>query len=170
MAIGILKDRHGAGVYVTAPSGSAASRIAGTTLHSFAGFGLGSGPASCLVDKVLNNRWAVRRWQDCKILVIDEISMLSGKLFDVLDSIGRACCNSKFPFGGIQLIVCGDFFQLPPIRDEGLAFQAKAWARVSDFFQAILYAGYCGCGNTYVDCIVGLRQGLQFDKVLPLCG
>lgn len=132
VAVGVLKDRHFGGVYVTAPSGCAASRIAGTTLHSFAGIGLGSGPASSLVDKVLDNRWAVRRWQDCKTLVIDEISMLSGKLFDVLDSIGRACCNSKLPFGGIQLIVCGDFFQLPPIRDEGLAFQAKAWDVVSD--------------------------------------
>jgi hypothetical protein len=64
-------------------------------------------------------------------LVIDEISMLSGALLDTLDCIARACCNSRLPFGGLQLVACGDFFQLPPVEARTLAFESRAWAQVS---------------------------------------
>ena len=125
-----LKVRYGDKVYVTAPSGCAATRIGGTTLHSFAGFGRASGKVGEIVDKVLGSRWAVKRWQKCSVLVIDEISMLSAKLFDALDRIGRSCRNAHEPFGGIQLVVCGDFFQLPPVKDQLMAFQALTWNKV----------------------------------------
>jgi len=129
-AIGLLKDQRGSSVFVTAPSGCAATRIAGTTLHSFAGLGIGGGSIRSIVDRILSNRFSVRRWRNCQVLVIDEISMVSGRLFETLDEIARATRNSTQPFGGIQLVVCGDFFQLPPCKEDKMAFEAKCWNQV----------------------------------------
>ena len=68
-----------------------------------------------LKSMVLKNAKSLARWEKCKVLIIDEVSMLSASLFDLLDDIARAAKRSHAPFGGIQLIVVGDFLQLPPI-------------------------------------------------------
>ena len=70
---------------------------------------------SMLKSMVLKNAKSLARWEKCKVLIIDEVSMLSASLFDLLDDIARAAKRSHAPFGGIQLIVVGDFLQLPPI-------------------------------------------------------
>lgn len=66
-----------------------------------------------------------------KVLVVDEISMVDGELFDKLEEIARKIRNNGRPFGGIQLVVTGDFFQLPPVPDKNkearFAFDAKTW-------------------------------------------
>ena len=118
------------GVPVTAPTGIAASHIGGQTIHSWAGIGLGKGDLEKLLAKVTSNHTAVDRWCRAKALVIDEVSMLDGHLFKMLEAIGRAVRGSSLPFGGIQLVFCGDFFQLPPVSLAwaGFAFQTPAWA------------------------------------------
>jgi ATP-dependent DNA helicase PIF1 len=103
------------GVFVTASTGIAAANVGGTTLHSFAGIGLGEDDAGTMA-RTLKHK-ARRRWCDAKVLIIDEISMLDGRLLDKLDSLARNVRNRPDePFGGIQLILVGDFFQLPPVR------------------------------------------------------
>lgn len=102
-------------VAVTASTGLAACNIGGMTLHSFGGIGLGEEPVSRLVEKIRKNKKANRRWKDTKVLVIDEISMIDGGLFDKLEEIARIINKSEAPFGGIQLVITGDFFQLPPV-------------------------------------------------------
>ena len=66
-----------------------------------------------------------------KVLVVDEVSMVDGELFDKLEAIARQLRNNGRPFGGIQLVITGDFFQLPPVPDKGkiaqFAFDASTW-------------------------------------------
>jgi ATP-dependent DNA helicase PIF1 len=71
------------------------------------------------------------RWSQVKFLVIDEISMLDSQLFDKLNSIAKKVRGSKRPFGGIQLVLCGDFYQLPPVQlgkyGCKFAFESDTW-------------------------------------------
>jgi ATP-dependent DNA helicase PIF1 len=118
----------------TAPTGVAACNIRGLTIHSWAGIGKASEPLEQLIGIVMRNSNACKRWRETDILVIDEISMLSAEIFDKLDIIGRRIRNKIQPFGGLQLILCGDFFQLPPVGLNGetikFCFQANAWTEL----------------------------------------
>ncbi len=117
-------------VAITAPTGVAACNIRGLTIHSWSGIGLGSENLETLYGMIAKNRYASQRWKDTEILIIDEISMLSAELFDKLDFIGRRVRGKLVPFGGIQLILCGDFFQLPPIgvgKNTSFCFESDAW-------------------------------------------
>eukprot|EP00928_Gymnodinium_smaydae_P040769 TRINITY_DN2761_c0_g1_i1.p1 TRINITY_DN2761_c0_g1~~TRINITY_DN2761_c0_g1_i1.p1 ORF type:complete len:687 (+),score=96.16 TRINITY_DN2761_c0_g1_i1:62-2062(+) len=125
---------------VTAPTGLAAANIGGVTTHSWAGVRLGVGSPRRLLEVVRRNPAALRRWREASALVIDEVSMLSPALFEALDYIGREVRNSQKPFGGLQLILSGDFLQLPPIvtgkstnvesqQRQIFCFQSEAWQR-----------------------------------------
>lgn len=86
--IAALETQHGAdAVYVTASTGIAGTVIGGTTLHSFAGIGVGGGSLDETLSKVVGNKHTLARWAACKVLVIDEVSMLDGGLFDKLDQV-----------------------------------------------------------------------------------
>lgn len=119
-------------VAVTASTGLAACHIEGITLHSFAGAGLAKEPAPELVKKVKRNAKTKSRWLRTKVLIIDEISMVDGDLYDKLEHIARTIRNNGRPFGGIQLVITGDFFQLPPVPEKGkaakFAFDAATWS------------------------------------------
>lgn len=115
---------------VTAPTGVAAVNVGGTTIHSFAGVGLGRAPADELVAKALASHSTCERWRAAQVLVVDEVSMLDGGLLDKLDAVARAARGvPDRAFGGLQLLFCGDFFQLPPVfLGGGFAFESAAWA------------------------------------------
>jgi len=118
-------------VAVTASTGLAACNIGGVTIHSFSGIGLGKEPAEDLVKKIRRNAKAKQRWLRTKVLIMDEVSMVDGDLFDKLEQIARTIRNNGRPFGGIQLVITGDFFQLPPVSASGhrakFAFEAGTW-------------------------------------------
>ena len=118
-------------IAVTASTGLAACNVGGVTLHSFGGIGLGKEAVPELVKKIKKNQKAKNRWMRTKVLIIDEISMVDGELFDKLEGIARIIRNNGRPFGGIQLVITGDFFQLPPVPDSGrlakFAFDAATW-------------------------------------------
>ena len=121
-------------VAVTASTGLAACNIGGMTLHSFAGIGLGKESATDLLKKIRRSKKNSKRWKNIKVLIIDEISMIDGELFDKLDDIARRIRRCDEPFGGIQVVVCGDFFQLPPVSKKEeqpatFAFDSFAWKR-----------------------------------------
>ncbi|KAM6149325.1 ATP-dependent DNA helicase PIF1 [Erethizon dorsatum] len=128
----ILGSLPPTGTVATASTGVAACHIGGTTLHAFAGIGSGQAPlAQCVA---LAQRPGVRQgWLSCQRLVIDEISMVEADLFDKLEAVARAVRQQEKPFGGIQLIICGDFLQLPPVtkgsQPSRFCFQAKSWRR-----------------------------------------
>jgi ATP-dependent DNA helicase PIF1 len=157
--------RAGANVFLTGPAGSGKSYLLSTvcdwaaangktlaltaltgcaalllgnkakTLHSWAGVGIATEPAHVLVSHLNGKFYTKNRWRKTDILVIDEVSMLTPDFFDKLDIIGRALRRKVAPFGGIQLILCGDFLQLPPVH-KGLSgemggrfvFESATWA------------------------------------------
>ncbi|RTG83897.1 ATP-dependent DNA helicase PIF1 [Schistosoma bovis] len=147
--VGLLPPEHTA---VTASTGSAANIIGGLTVHAFSGLG-GLLESDLKMDKdnilvwmeILRTRLKFRpdivtRWQKLQYLVIDEISMLSSRLFTRLELIATECRRSmnklseQKAFGGIQLVIFGDFFQLPPVvhpseSHNKFAFQSSSWAK-----------------------------------------
>ncbi|GAA5824525.1 hypothetical protein JCM11251_000458 [Rhodosporidiobolus azoricus] len=103
---------------VTATTGIAALQVSGITLHSWAGVGLAKEPVSVLYDRIASNKQKKKLWTDTAVLIIDEISMSPADLFSKLNVLGKLLRGNKQPFGGLQIIVCGDFFQLPPVPDK----------------------------------------------------
>jgi ATP-dependent DNA helicase PIF1 len=122
---------------VTASTGLAACNIGGVTLHSFSGVGLGREPVSDLVRRIKKNAKAKNRWLRTKVLVIDEISMVDADFFEKLESVARDVRRNGRPFGGIQLVITGDYFQLPPVPDNGkvakFAFEAPSWSTCLEY-------------------------------------
>ena len=132
----IHRQRRSEEVFFTAPTGIAAVNVGGVTVHSFSGVGTGAGRVEDMVKQAKGSRDTVAKWRRCQMLVIDEISMLSAQLFDKIAVLGSkmgAAGRDLGPFGGAQLVLCGDFFQLPPVglnRGERFAFEAVYWKQV----------------------------------------
>ena len=85
------------------------------TIHSWSGIKLAKGSIEQTVGQVMRNKRAKKNWKAIKILIIDEVSMMSRKIFNTLETVARVVRNNPAPFGGIQIIFCGDFYQLPPV-------------------------------------------------------
>ncbi|AAZ12841.1 DNA repair and recombination helicase protein PIF1, putative [Trypanosoma brucei brucei TREU927] len=126
--------------FVTATTGLAALNLGGTTLHSFSGCGFVDQHTSThqmVYRNVLGRKKARANWRKCRVLVVDEVSMLDAWFFDMLEYVARHIRGCRKPFGGIQLVLSGDFLQLPPVnkhspkQETRLCFEAKSWPRVN---------------------------------------
>jgi ATP-dependent DNA helicase PIF1 len=115
-------------IAVTSTTGTSALLINGTTLHSYLGIGFGDANIEILFNKITKFKWLINRWTELYCLIIDEISMLKPELFDKLEELARLIRGNDKYFGGIQLIVSGDFCQLPPIGTSYFCFEAKSWS------------------------------------------
>ncbi len=118
-------------VAVTASTGIAATHIGGMTIHSWSGIGARDSLNRYELDQIASKEKLVARIKKVHVLVVDEISMLDGKLLDMLNIICRTIRQSAEPFGGIQVVFVGDFYQLPPVSRQGdmmrYAFESRAW-------------------------------------------
>lgn len=169
-AIKKLKRIHGQSrVFVTASTGVAACALNGLTLHSFAGTGFGADDRESLLSRVLSDRSAYRRWNRVKVLVVDEISMIDNDFFSNLEYIAREVrgedpLSKDKVWGGIQLVVSGDFFQLPPIlkkKKKGakeFAFEADCWKASFDL-QIELTKVFRQSDAELVKLLQGIRRG-----------
>lgn len=123
---------------VTALTGCAAVLLncGARTIHSFSGVGLCQGEQEQIINRTLANRKARKNWTTCYILIIDEVSMMSKKLFGILEELSRAFRHSHRSFGGLQVIFIGDFYQLPPVGKEEepdtkrFCFEHEKWNNV----------------------------------------
>ena len=158
-----FKDLH-----VTALTGCAAVLLncKAKTLHSWAGIGLGNGTIEQLIRKVRQNSFAKALWKGTDILVVDEVSMLSLKLFETLNAIGKAIRGNLKPFGGIQLIFSGDFYQLPPVGDKDepdtqkFCFESSDWNIVFERENQIqLKKIFRQTDETYLTILNQIREG-----------
>lgn len=127
----MIKD-HFPFVHITASTGVAAVNVSGVTIHSWAGIGNASLPAEQIVHFINSGPGTKIRRQikNAKLLAIDEISMISAQVLNLLDSVFKEVRQNDLPFGGIQLVVLGDFFQLPPVSkttEVDFCFNADAW-------------------------------------------
>ena len=106
------------------------------TLHSWSGIKLAKGPNDKIISAVLKNRNAVKTWRSTKILILDEVSMLSKKIFEIIEELARIIRKNAMPFGGMQVIFTGDFYQLPPVGTDGdpdtncFCFESPIWRTV----------------------------------------
>ncbi len=118
-----FSNRPGA-VAVVAPTGAAAIQVEGTTIHRWAGIGIVTQEQAPKLAI-----WKREPWKKLHVLIIDEISMVADWMLNLLDRIGREARPDQrhLPFGGVQLILCGDFMQLSPIKGS-YAFKSNAWA------------------------------------------
>lgn len=181
-------------ISVTALTGCAALLLGNNakTLHSWAGVGLARESVDVLVANISKNPKTKRRWKKTEILVIDEISMMPPDLFEKMDAIGKKIRNSLKPWGGIQLILCGDYFQLPPVSKGfggisgemklpgRFAFESPLWKSCSlkptvltkierqtdQEFQMVLNECRIGTPSTRTIELLKRRQGLDWKKQL----
>jgi ATP-dependent DNA helicase PIF1 len=115
-------------VAVTGSTGAAAILIEGRTLHSYLGIGLANAPPATLVAKMSKKKMAQLR--RLHTLVVDEISMISAELLDIIDAVLRLVRHSERPFGGVRFIFIGDACQLPPVSGQYF-FKAEAWTKAA---------------------------------------
>lgn len=118
-------------VALTSTTGASAQIIGGRTLHSTLGIGLGTKSCDELFQHISENKRKYAFWKSLELLIIDEVSMLSAELFEKIDHLAkRLRCNTR-PFGGIQLLLSGDFLQLPTIKGE-FCFESPSWKDTLD--------------------------------------
>ena len=125
--------RHGVDVAVTASTGIAATHLSGRTIHSWSGIGVRDALTDGDLEKLLRNKRLKRNYTRTRVLIIDEISMLHPHQLDMVQRLARLMLDAGQPFGGLQVVLCGDFFQLPPVsRNESgatrkFAYESSAW-------------------------------------------
>ena len=136
------------------------------TLHSWSGIKLAKGKKEDVVNSVIHNKFALKSWKNAQVLVLDEVSMLSKKVFEIIEEIGRRVKHSDLPFGGIQVIFIGDFFQLPPIGSHGepdagkFCFESPKWYDVFPRENQIeLKTIFRQQDSTYINILQEIREG-----------
>lgn len=107
--------KHAVDVAVTASTGIASTHIGGQTIHSWSGIGIRDYLTEYDLDDLRQRQYLYKRFEKTKVLVIDEVSMLHSFRLDLIELVCRHMKGSDEPFGGMQVILCGDFFQLPPV-------------------------------------------------------
>jgi ATP-dependent DNA helicase PIF1 len=164
-------------ISVTAMTGTAADMLhcGGRTLHSCTGIGIGRGNVDDLVKKIRSNKKASAFWKFVHVLVVDEVSMLDMHLFQKLDKIGQRIRHSSEPFGGIQLVFSGDFYQLPPIGERGDAeskkfcFQCPEWNQIfRPRNQIQLTHIFRQTDSTYINVLNQVRVGVIKKKSVAI--
>ncbi len=120
-------------VAVTASTGIAATHIKGITIHSWSGIGIKENLTPKDIDKLRRNEQFMDKIKGTDVLIIDEISMLHKNQLNAIHYVLETCLNDPRPFGGLQVVVCGDFFQLPPVgkpnesSKDKFCFMSEAW-------------------------------------------
>jgi len=119
-------------VAVTASTGIAASHIGGTTIHSWSGLGIVDRLMAEDLRRLGGSHKLLKRYNATDVLVIDEVSMLHGQRLDMVNQLAKLLRGSEEPFGGLQVILVGDLYQLPPVSRGAVSFDfahlSAAWA------------------------------------------
>ena len=138
-----------------------------TTIHSWSGIGISNKTEIQIINKINRSKFYKHNWENTDILIIDEISMMSCKLFELLNKIGQVIRSNKKPFGGIQLIFSGDFFQLPPVKETVFCFESELF---NNTFNKIinLTKVFRQNDNTYKKLLLNMRKGLISKKSIEL--
>lgn len=145
---------------ITASTGIAATHIHGMTIHSWAGIGIKDTLTEFDLDHLTQNKTLYSRINKTKVLIIDEISMLSARTFGMVDMVCRVIKGNSDSFGGIQIVCVGDFFQLPPVSRatrEQFAFESMAW-KDAKFITCYLDSQFRQDDRTYLGILDAIRR------------
>jgi len=125
---------HGINPALTASTGIAATHIGGMTVHSWSGIGIADVLTPFDLDRIGSIERIFKRIDKASVLILDEVSMLSAAILEMVDAVCREVKRNDEPFGGLQVVLVGDFFQLPPVTRKGrtvnYAFNSTAWKRL----------------------------------------
>lgn len=146
---------------ITAATGIAATHVGGMTMHSWSGIGISESLSRADIDRIAGKEHVAKRIAKAKVLIIEEISMLSAKTFEMADAICREVRRVDRPFGGLTVILVGDFFQLPPIaqgREVQFAFESPIW-RELNLITCYLTEQYRQDDSEFLDMLSAIRRG-----------
>jgi len=136
------------------------------TLHSWSGIKIAKGTKTEVINMVLRNKRVVQNWKRTKGIILDEVSMLSKKIFEIIEELARIIKGSTKPFGGMQVIFTGDFFQLPPVGSDGepdtekFCFESPLWNNVFKIENQIeLKTIFRQNDPTYINILMQIRRG-----------
>src|SRR3989344_1285621 len=160
--------QHGIDPAITASTGIAATHIEGTTIHSWSGIGIRERVSSFELEQMEQKKLLWRRFESARVLIIDEISMLSGEFFNMVDQVCRHMKRNDMSFGGMQIVCSGDFFQLPPVAREGVrpsyAFESESWRQLSPV-TCYLTQQFRHEDNTFHSILSAIRRGQVTGEV-----
>lgn len=161
--------RHGIRYAVTASTGIASTHIQGVTIHSWSGIGIKEKLHIYELEALEEKSTLYKRWNETHVLIIDEVSMLSSTFLNTLDAVAKHMRRSDKPFGGIQVVFTGDFFQLPPVVKGGsgaesvFAFSSSSWKEAKPVI-CYLEKQYRQTDDMLQDILDALRKGELADE------
>lgn len=154
--------RAGRNVAVTASTGIAATHIGGTTIHSWSGLGIKDFLTEYDLERLQKNDKLIKRYNAADVLVIDEVSMLHGQRLNMVNQVAKLLRKSDKPFGGMQVVLVGDLFQLPPITRGGervdFVHLSDAWVELSPKI-CYLTEQHRQIGDELLDLLEAMRRG-----------
>lgn len=156
---------NGKQVAITASTGIAASHIGGTTIHSWTSIKMKTKITVNNLGDMEGDRFLVDRIQQAKVLIIDEMSMLDANFIDMIDEILRHFKEGYKPFGGMQIVFVGDFFQLPPVskgKKPRLAFESQSWQH-ADLKVCYLTEQHRQADKVFLEILDAFRDGTIND-------
>lgn len=156
-----LKKKYRGRLAVTASTGIAAVNVGGMTIHSWAGIGIGEGTVKQLCLRIQGSPGIKDRIVNTHRLAIDEVSMIGSVLFTKLDLVFRKIRDCDKPFGGIQLVLFGDFLQLPPVSkngEDGFCFKSSSWQE-ADIRVAVLSQIFRQQDKEFAEALQDIRLG-----------
>ncbi len=167
--IKFLKN-NGVEVGVTASTGIAATHMGGMTIHSWSGLGIKDALTEYDLEELETKKYLQDRLKNTDVLIIDEISMLHHYRLDLVEKIARHLKKNQLPFGGMQIILCGDFFQLPPVSRIGelesfFAYRSETWKKL-DLKICYLEEQYRHKDDIFLKILNGIRSNRMSEESL----
>lgn len=151
----------GAIVGITASTGIAATHMGGITIHSWSGLGIREHLDKDEISQIAEKQYIQKKIKEASVLILDEVSMLHHFSLDLIEKIVKKVKDSEAPFGGMQVVFCGDFFQLPPVRKVGtesfFAYQSEAWKNL-ELKICYLSEQHRQNDDTYLDILNAIRN------------
>lgn len=161
-----IAEQMGRRIHVTALTGCAAVLLGhnAKTLNSWSGIGIANKDVDTIIQGVVTNKRKRKKWLQCDVLIIDEVSMLSKRIFEILDALGKLIRHNDKPFGGIQVICSGDFYQLPPVGDSfdgsnQFCFESEKWKETFNDNQISLKKVFRQTDEAYKKILNQVRKG-----------
>lgn len=163
---------HAVDVAVTASTGIAATHLGGMTIHSWSGLGVRDTLTDYDIDDMMQRQYLYKRFDKTKVLIIDEVSMLHHFRLDLIDWICRQMKHNEKPFGGMQIVLSGDFFQLPPVTrgdlvESEFAYKADCW-NDAKLTVCHLSEQHRQKDNVYLSILNQIRQNKVSTKTIEL--
>ena len=167
--IKFLKNK-GVEVGITASTGIAATHMGGMTIHSWSGLGIRDELTEYDLEDLESKKYLYERFKNTDVLVIDEVSMLHHFRLDLIEKIARHLKRKQLPFGGMQIVLCGDFFQLPPVsrmgeKESHFSYKSESWKKLN-LKICYLEEQYRHKDNKFIKILNGIRENNLSEESL----